>query len=445
MVPEPVNQPEPRDATASTALLFTAFEPSGDEHAAHVIAELKRRRPHLSVYAWGGRRMEAAGATIVERTGDDAVMGLPGLAKIREHARINDRVAAFLARTKIAVHVPVDSPAANFPLCRIAKAAGCRVVHLVAPQIWAWGRWRIHKLRRLTDMVLCLLPFEERFFVRRRVPARFIGHMLFDEPLDETELDRVAAAFPTGPVRLAFMPGSRPAEFRRNFPLILRIFRSLRATYPDAVGVIAATTPAVEGELRKIADRHGGWPDGLSITAGHANAVIRWCTLALVKSGTVTLQVARQLRPMVIFYKHSNPLFYYVVARVILSTRRFALPNVIAMRTVVPEFVPHFGGPDPIVAAARSLIDNEPMREKQRADLAEVLARFKGRHASALAANAIEAAAGLTTPPQPAASPPPPRQSNPEPSAPNRSPDAECRMPDAGCRMPPAPTPRPRT
>lgn len=398
-MPAPEPQPDTHDAPA--ALLFTAFEPSGDEHAAHVIAELKRRRPGLKVYAWGGRRMEAAGATLVERTGDDAVMGLPGLAKIREHARINERVADFLAGHRVAVHVPVDSPAANFPLCRIAKRAGCRVVHLVAPQIWAWGRWRIHKLRRLTDMVLCLLPFEERFFVRRRVPARFIGHMLFDEPLDGAALDRVAAEFPGGPVRLAFMPGSRPAEFRRNFPLILRIFRALRRAYPGAVGVLAATRPGVEAELRRIAERHGGWPEGLATTVGRTDAVTRWCSLALVKSGTVTLQVARHLRPMVIFYKHSNPLFYYLVARVILSTRRFALPNVIAMRTVVPEFVPHFGGPGPIVAAARALIDDEAARRRQTADLADVLARFKGRHASALAADAIEAVAGLAPLPSP--------------------------------------------
>lgn len=376
-------------------ILFTAFEPSGDEHAAHVIAELRRRRPDLPIYAWGGRRMQAAGARLVERTGDDAVMGLPGLAKIREHARINDQVARFLADHPVAVHVPVDSPAANFPLCKIARRAGCRVVHLVAPQIWAWGRWRIHKLRRLTDLVLCLLPFEERFFLRRRVPARFIGHVLFDQPLDEPALDRVAASFPAGPIRLAFMPGSRPAEFRRNLPLILDVYRALRARYPDAVGVIAATTTAVEDELRRLAARHGGWPEGLDSTAGNADAAIRWCTLALVKSGTVTLQVARQLRPMVIFYKHSNPLFYYALSRIVLSTRRFSLPNVIAARTVVPEFVPHFGGPEPIIHAATQLIDDPAARCRQQADLAHILSCFEGRRASALAADAIEEIAGL--------------------------------------------------
>src|SRR4029077_19745467 len=130
-----------------------------------------------------------AGATLVERTGDDAVMGVPALKKIREHTRINERIDAWMRQHRPGVHIPVDSPGANFPICKIAKGHGIKVVHLVAPQIWAWGRWRIGKLRRRTDMVLCLLPFEESFFRTRHVPARFIAHPLFDAPISEAELD----------------------------------------------------------------------------------------------------------------------------------------------------------------------------------------------------------------------------------------------------------------
>ena len=110
------------------ALLFTAFEPSGDEHASIVIAELKRRHPDRPIYAWGGPKMAAAGAEVLERTGDDAVMGVPGLAKIREHLKINARIRRWLRKHPVAVHVPVDSPAANDPVCDIAKARGCKVV-----------------------------------------------------------------------------------------------------------------------------------------------------------------------------------------------------------------------------------------------------------------------------------------------------------------------------
>jgi lipid-A-disaccharide synthase len=391
----------PRAPDGTLTALFTAFEPSGDEHAAAVIAELRRRHPRVRVFAWGGPRMERAGATIVERTGDDAVMGLPGLAKIREHQRINQRVERWLDEHRPDVHVPVDSPAANYPLCELAKARGVRVVHLVAPQIWAWGRWRIRKLRRLTDLVLCLLPFEERFFTKRRVPARFIGHMLFDHPVDEAELARRAAGFRAGDPRIAIMPGSRPAELEHNFPLLLDVFALIRAQRPGAVGVVAATTERVAEDLRtRIRAR---FPEGapIDVEVGQTDAVVYWSTLALVKSGTVTLQVARQERPMVILYKKSSHLLY-LLARSILATKLFALPNVLAHREIVPEFVPHFGGPEPIASEALRFLDDPALVQRQREEVRAVLGLFRERHAGAAAADAIAEVLGLIPPAAPA-------------------------------------------
>lgn len=379
------------------AVLFTAFEPSGDDHAAAVIAELRVLRPDVRVYAWGGPKMEGAGATIVERTGEDAVMGVPGLAKIREHQRINERIGAWMDAHPVALHIPVDSPGANFPICALARARGIRIVHLVAPQIWAWGRWRIRKLRRLTDLVLCLLPFEEEFFRKRRVPARFIGHMLFDRPLDTGLLEAHGAGFPSGSPRLALMPGSRPDELAHHFPILLEVFRRLRRARPGLVGLVAATTPGVEASLREMAAHHGGWPDGLAIVTGQTDAAVHWCDLALVKSGTVTLQVARQRRAMVIFYKKYNP-FVFLLARTILSTRTFSLPNLLARRRIVPELIPHFGGPGPIIAAASALLDSPDLIQRQQAELDAVCGQFQGRHAGRAGAEAIaaELAAGLS-------------------------------------------------
>lgn len=390
------------------AILFTAFEPSGDDHAAAVIAELRRRHPDLPMHAWGGPKMERAGATLVERTGDDAVMGLPGYQKIREHSRINDRIARWVAAHPVTVHVPVDSPAANFPICAITRGAGARVVHLVAPQIWAWGRWRIHKLRRRTDLVLCLLPFEEPFFQKRHVNARFIGHPLFDAPVDEPALDARAAALGGGSPRIALMPGSRPAEIEHNFPLLLDAFRALRDSHAGLAGVVAATKPAVADRLRAIAESTtgGGWPERLGMVVGDTDAAIRWCDLALVVSGTVTLQIARQLKPMVVVYKGS-PLFYYGFAKWLLATKFFALPNLLAHRAIVPEFTPHFGGSEKIVDAARALLESPERGAQTRAELARVVGLFEGRHAAAAAADAIEEIAGLTPAraPHPAADP----------------------------------------
>lgn len=398
---QPARQAKPH------AVLFTAFEPSGDDHASTVIAELRRRHPGLPIYAWGGPKMQAAGATIIERTGEGAVMGVPGYEKIREHQRINARIEAWLAGKQssaepIALHVPVDSPAANFPICAIAKSHGLTVVHLVAPQIWAWARWRIHKLRRRTNLVLCILPFEERFFTKRHVPARFIGHFLFDEPLDGPELDRRAGALPHGSPKLAIMPGSRPDEVHRNFPLMLEVFRDARRELPQLQAVVAATRPAVEAMLREMAAVLGppmpenqGWPAGIRAVVADTDAVVRWSDVALVKSGTVTMQVTKQLRPMVIFYKKHNPLIFALV-KAIVATRLFSLPNVIAGRAIVPEFVPHYGGSEPITAAVLKLLRDPHAARQQREDLAAVVAQFHGKSARKLAADAIEEVLGLT-------------------------------------------------
>lgn len=372
-------------------LLFTAFEPSGDDHASAVIAELKRRRPELPIYAWGGPKMERAGAVIVERTGHDAVMGMPGWRKIREHTFINERIDGWMREYRPLAHIPVDSPAANFPICKAAKENGIKVIHLVAPQIWAWGRWRIRKLRRLTDMVLCLLPFEEGFFLKRGVAARFIGHPLFDSPLNLAELDARAAALGGGSPKIAMMPGSRPKELEGSWPLLLDAFLELQASYPGVRCVVAATTPAVMQELKRRAEDLGGLPDGVTIVAGDADAVIRWCDLALVKSGTITLQIARQTKPMVIFYKQqSSPVLYHSLRFVAVSTKFFTLPNILAHREIVPEMVPHFGGADEVVAAARKLLDSPEQMELQRQELGRIIELFRGRDAAKGAADAIE-------------------------------------------------------
>lgn len=376
-------------------ILFTAFEPSGDQHAAVVIRELRARHPGLSIHAWGGPQMREAGATIEESTGEDALIGMPGLKKIREHRRMHARIVAWAARMRPTLHVPVDSPAANFPLCKALKRQGSTVVHLVAPQLWAWGSWRIHKLKRDTSRVLCLLPFEEEWFRSRDVPAEFIGHPLFDLDLETCELDRLGSEMPRGTPRVCLLPGSRPGELAGNFPLLLEAFGRLRARHPETVGVVAATNERSAAWLRE--QTQGGWPQGLAVVAGQTDAAIRWSEVCLVASGTVTLQVARHARPMVVFYR-ANPIMYSLLGRWLIEAEFLTLPNLIAGREIVPEFVPHFGDSTRIVDAALRLIEDPAAREGQQAALAGVCARFEGRRAGPAAADAIERAMGLRSP-----------------------------------------------
>lgn len=379
-------------------ILFTAFEPSGDDHASIVIRELKSRYPDLRVCGWGGRKMQAAGAEIIELTGDAAVMGMPGLEKIREHRKMNTRIAEWVKDNNVVVHVPVDSPAANFPVCAIMKSNGVKVIHMVAPQLWAWAPWRIRKLRRLTDHVMCVLPFEEDWFRSRGVDATFIGHPLFAEPIDESALDQQVSGWKQGAQRIAVLPGSRPAEIKKNFPLLLGAYCKLKSEHADMVGMVAVTRPEIEPVLRQIAKDHGlDWPESLGLTYANTDAVVRWCSLALVVSGTVTLQIARQHRPMVIVYKLGR-IGWSLLARWLIQTPYITLPNILAGREVVPELVPHFVGAEPIAERATELLEDSSAYETQIRELQSVSDRFAGKNAAIGAADIIARYAGLGKP-----------------------------------------------
>lgn len=378
------------------SILFTAFEPSGDDHASAVIGELRRRHPELPIYAWGGPKMERAGATLVHRTGDDAVVGMPGWRDIRRHLRMRREIDLWLRGARPSVHVPVDSPGANFAIARLAKRAGCKVVHLVAPQLWAWGPWRINKLRRRTDHVLCLLPFEEAWFRVRGVPATFIGHPLFDEPVDVEALDAEARErdLPRGGIRLLLLPGSRAKELKRNFPVMLDTFKELSVTHAGLAGLVAATNRESASMLLARADELGGWPENLWMIKGATDLGVRWCTAAIAVSGTVTLQVARQHTPMVILYK-TNELTWNWVGRRLITTRFISLPNLIAGCEAVPELFPYFKGHDRLTRAVDALISDPDAMESQRRALIAICDRFAGHTASAGAADGIERVAGI--------------------------------------------------
>ena len=371
-------------AQPAAAILFTAFEPSGDAHAAPVIRELIAKAPSLRIYAWGGPKMQAAGATIIERTADDGAMGMNSLSRIRYVRRQIGAIKRWSKQYRVLAHVPVDSPAANFPICRIMRNRGARVIHLVAPQIWAWGGWRIGKLRRLTNLVLCLLPFEEQWFNDRHVPARFIGHPIMNRELDASRLKEHVQGLPQGSPRLALFPGSRSSEVRANIRLLCETFAELRARHAGACGVIVAANP----ELAKVVrEKVGMFPSGLHLMTGQSDEAIYWCELALAVSGTVSLDITRQQRPMIGVYK--TGLLSWLAAKVMLRTPYRLLPNIIADREICPEFIPHAGGHMPVVREATKLLHDSKNAAIQAEGLRRVAMRFANKQPAEEAARLI--------------------------------------------------------
>ena len=365
-------------------MLFTAFEPSGDAHAAPVIAALKAMAPEIEIVACGGPQMERAGAIMIERTADDGAMGLSALSKIASVKKTQNAIRQWAQARRVNVHVPVDSPAANFAIAKFMKARGVRVCHLVAPQLWAWGPWRLNKLRRCTDLVLCLLPFEQEWFRSRRVPAKFIGHPVINRILDQAQIDTQSNELPKGSPKVLLLPGSRSSEVKRNLPLLLKVFSDIQHNHRRAIAIMVTANDSL---ARLVRERVPTLPPGVLLMTGKLDAAISWSEIALCVSGTVSLDLLRQAKPMVGMYR--TGLLSVIGANIMLSMPNRLLPNILAGKRVVPEFVPCLGRAGPISAAVEELlVDQSRLRETANA-LRMLLPAFQGKRPDIEAAEAI--------------------------------------------------------
>ena len=378
---------------ARKVVLFTAQEPSGDAHAAPVVARLRAAYPDIEPVAWGGPKMAAAGATMLGRTADDGVMGLAGLSKVAEVKRLHDEIVAWARANPVAVHMPVDSPSANYPLCARLKPLGARIVNLVAPQLWAWAPWRIGKVRRLSDVLLCLLPFEEEWFRTRGVTAKYIGHPVLSRPIDHARASDEASHLPRGAPRILLLPGSRSSEVRRNGRLIADAFALVRKRMPEARALVAASSES--NAARFVAETGGRLPDGVDlIVSGRETSLegtLSWCDLAIAVSGTVSLDCTRQAKPVIGVYQTSHA--ESLGARLVIRAPNLLLPNILAGRRIVPEFVPYAGGPEEIAAEALAILGDDARRARMTADLRAVAESFLGRDPAPIAAEVVARAA----------------------------------------------------
>jgi lipid-A-disaccharide synthase len=376
-------------SAARKVVLFTAQEPSGDAHAAPVIARLREAYPDIEPVAWGGPKMAAAGATMLGRTADDGVMGLAGISKVAEVKRLHDEIVAWARANPVAVHMPVDSPSANYPLCARLRPLGARIVNLVAPQLWAWAPWRIRKVRRLSDVMLCLLPFEEEWFRSRGVTAKFVGHPVLSKPLELARCAEEAKRLPQGSPRVLLLPGSRSSEVRRNGRLLADIFALVRAAMPGARAVAVASNEANAQRFRaELGDKV---PEGVDIVVSgrevSLEGALAWCDLALAVSGTVSLDCTRQAKPMIGVYRTS--LAEAFGAKLVIRAPSLLLPNILAGRRIVPEFVPYAGNARRIADEALAILGDRARSAQIERDLRAVADQFLGRDPAPIVAEIV--------------------------------------------------------
>ena len=224
-------------------IFFSVGEPSGDQHAAHLIHELRKRNPTFEAVGYGGPEMREAGCELRFQLTKLAVMGffrvLPLVGKFLALARKAGK--EFRENPPDAV-VLVDFPGFNWWIARAASKAGIPVYYYMPPQLWAWGSWRIRRVKKYVNHVLCALAFEHDWYTQRGVEATYVGHPFFDEVAEKKlDSDLVQSLRSTGEGRtVAVLPGSRRHEIERNFPLMLEVVSRLTKRHPNTRFAVAS-------------------------------------------------------------------------------------------------------------------------------------------------------------------------------------------------------------
>ena len=353
-------------------MLIVATEASADLHAARVLEELRQLRPDLHAFGMGGPRLRAAGLEALHRAEEMSVMGLAEvLPRIPVILRIMRDLGASAAARRPAAALLVDSPDFNLRLAERLKKLGIKVVYYVSPSVWAWRRGRVRTIARVVDRMLCILPFEEGFYQGTGVSARFVGHPFAERPLPETPASyRAALGLAPDRTTVALMPGSRRSEVRRIFPSMLGAAERIRERHPDAQFVIPVAPTLDAGELAPYLARHAKLD--VTLAPGRTEAALGAADVALVKSGTSVLESAIMLRPMVVVYRFSW--LTYLVGRLFVRLAHFALVNLLAGRTIVPELLQGQATPKRMAAEIERLLEAGAAREEQLRGLEEVRA-----------------------------------------------------------------------
>ena len=366
---------------------MSAGEASGDLHGANLIRELRALDPTIQVEGYGGPRMRAAGQDQWEDLTTFAVMGLVAVV------RHLDALLALLRRTRerLASHPPdaivlIDYPGLHFQIASMGKRLRIPVLYYIIPQFWAWGAWRIGKLRRRTDHALVILPFEPAFYAERGVDVEYVGHPVVDHLETHTTdpaLERALANVDRP--RLGILPGSRVQEIEKLLPTMLRIAADARKRLPKLV--VTTSIPA-DGKRRAAFERLlAASPVPVITLPDDPHGLMKTSDVCLVASGTATLELAWIGTPMVVLYRVSP--FARAMAPLLLRTKSIGLVNVVAGKRIVPEYL---FAREPIAKASADVVEmlTKPGRaDEVRRDLARVHDLLGSAGASARTASAV--------------------------------------------------------
>ncbi len=367
------------------SIYFVAGEASGDNHGAALMRSLRQIMPDLHFAGRGGPQMKAnAGHDFRDWTDNAAVVGLWEVIKNYRYFRTQFyETVSEIKRSQPDAVVLIDYPGFNLRLARVLRQIPHRprIIYYISPQVWAWHRGRIKQMARSLDLMLCIFPFEAELYNKSGLRTIFVGHPMHErlEPQRiETERDSNL---------IALLPGSRHREVRKIFPIMLETARDLRGTRPQLRFEVAAASPELARQIQEILRV---WPNerkAFSVKIGSAASTMQRAMAGLVASGSATLEATYFRMPFVLIYKVSW--LTYLAGRLVIKVDYLGMPNVLADRAVVPEFIQQDAKPRLLAAAIGRLLDNESARAEMVTSFDQIISSLGEGGASQRAAAAI--------------------------------------------------------
>jgi lipid-A-disaccharide synthase len=353
---------------------MVAGEASSDLLAAHLIAALKARRGSMVFAGIGGPRMIAEG---FESHHPMEKLSVRGYAEVLrsyiEIMGIRRRLTRDMLRERPDLFIGVDSSEFNLGLEQRLKDAGIPTIHYVSPSVWAWRRGRIKRIARAVNRILVMFPFEKPIYEQAGIPVSYVGHPLADViPMDPKKDEaRAQLRLPGGKLIVALLPGSRRSEVHYMAGAFVLAAHRLRQEIRDVHFVCPTVTRATRDLFERALHEHQRTDLPLTLLFGHSHEALAAADLALVASGTATLETALFKTPMVIAYRQS-PISWRLMRRM-LYLPYVGMPNILAGERLVPELLQDDATPEALAAALLALWRDKPARERQ-------LARFREFH-----------------------------------------------------------------
>jgi lipid-A-disaccharide synthase len=366
---QPVSEDMTHPAGHAPKVLIVAGEASGDLHGSLLVREMLGLRPAIHFYGIGGNKMQEAGVKLLAHAADIGVVGATEvIAKLGTFIKVIRKITKSMDQFKPDLVILIDFPDFNLNIvARAAKKRGINVFYYISPQLWAWRSGRVKQIKRRVNRMAVILPFEVDFYAARGFAVDYVGHPLVDTV--KTDLTKSEARREFGldeqKTTIGLLPGSRSAEISRLLPEMLSAAKIISEKIPDTQYLLPLADTLREETVRGILAASGL---NVKIVASRTYDAIGCCDLALVTSGTATLETGLLAVPMIIIYKLS--FFSALIGSLIIHVKHIGLVNIIAGKTVVPELIQFNASGPRIASEALAILLND---EKKREIIAELL------------------------------------------------------------------------